>query len=529
MADDKDKGLPRMGTQESPYGTMGTGALEMRPEDQAPEMASVVPPSEAPPAMGAPAPPESVLGTDVPAGQKIPENRMKQAEHLSESPHAEEQFRGKQEFHNRMKDFGQKQNLVQSSMLALNPNDPDYLNKLAAHHAAEGVIREEKSHYEQSHPWGSMQSAHPGILGKIGHVAGEIGNIAGNAIAPQVTANIPGSQLNLAGEANKGAGEVAEAGKEAKGAAETGETEAKGEAEKELASKTGQEETNLENKPAVEPTLLQDYTKAVQEAVSHGQDPSKSPKVQQLQDAITGIQRQPNAPEKTPAHITTMGPDGKSHIMERDPATGQYSIDRGVAPPNYAQVLPQTLETKTTELLGPDGVQHRYQYNDATRKYDIDMGPAPTGQAGHQIFQAAAIEKLGPQIIADINANREILGNLSSYYKQWLSGTPVGDPKAGELMAELMSFAATQPALHAFRSTNAMEAFEKMVGGLAKNPDAIIASINGMMKLPQTFTNLPQRGGSQKGGNTPPAGGPLSVKDWLAQRQATQGGANAGH
>jgi hypothetical protein len=100
---------------------------------------------------------------------------------------------------------------------------------------------------------------------------------------------------------------------------------------------------------------------------------------------------------------------------------------------------------------------------------------------------------MAPKIIDDINANREVLGKLSSYYKQWLSGTPVSDPKASQMMAELMSFAATQPALHAFRSTNAMEAFEKIIGGLAKDPDSTIATIQGMLKLPETFTNMPQR------------------------------------
>ena len=40
-----------------------------------------------------------------------------------------------------------------------------------------------------------------------------------------------------------------------------------------------------------------------------------------------------------------------------------------------------------------------------------------------------------------------------------------------------------------------MEAFEKMIGGLAKNPDATIATIQGLLKTPEAFTNLPSRGG----------------------------------
>jgi hypothetical protein len=84
------------------------------------------------------------------------------------------------------------------------------------------------------------------------------------------------------------------------------------------------------------------------------------------------------------------------------------------------------------------------------------------------------------------------------------------------MMTELMSFAAMQPALHAFRSTNAMEAFEKMIGGLAKNPDSTIATINGLLKTPEAFTNLPNsnRKSTSGGNNAPqrPAGVPENAQ-----------------
>ena len=198
-------------------------------------------------------------------------------------------------------------------------------------------------------------------------------------------------------------------------------------------------------------------------------------------------------------HITTMV-GGEAHIMERDPKTGAYTIDRGKAVPSYGATAPQT---RTTELLGADNVMHRFQFNPETKTYDIDLGPAPTGTAAHQIFQAGAIEDLAPKVIDDINAHREVLGKLSSYYKQWLAGTPISDPVASQMMAELMSLAAMQPALHAFRSTNALEAFEKLIGGLAKDPDSTIATIQGLMKTPQAFTDI-ARGGphNPKGGGT---------------------------
>jgi len=46
-----------------------------------------------------------------------------------------------------------------------------------------------------ANPWGTPNN-HPGKLGKVAHIFSEVGNIAGNIVAPNVMANIPGTQLN---------------------------------------------------------------------------------------------------------------------------------------------------------------------------------------------------------------------------------------------------------------------------------------------------------------------------------------------
>jgi hypothetical protein len=50
--------------------------------------------------------------------------------------------------------------------------------------------------FDKAHPWGSDISAHPGLLGKIGHVAGLIGQTAGAIVAPGAVAQIPGTRIN---------------------------------------------------------------------------------------------------------------------------------------------------------------------------------------------------------------------------------------------------------------------------------------------------------------------------------------------
>ena len=85
--------------------------------------------------------------------------------------------------------------------------------------------KESVNQYEQAHPWGSDVSAHPGMLGKIGHALGRIGNAAGDFAAPGLMLGIPGSDLNrrmqsqqnLAGEVATQKPELAELAGEQKG------------------------------------------------------------------------------------------------------------------------------------------------------------------------------------------------------------------------------------------------------------------------------------------------------------------------
>ena len=68
---------------------------------------------------------------------------------------------------------------------------------------------------------------HPGLWGKIGHVAGLIGQTAGAAINPGIVENIPGTRLNRA-------------------AREAGESEALGKAEERETAAAAQEGVDQE-------------------------------------------------------------------------------------------------------------------------------------------------------------------------------------------------------------------------------------------------------------------------------------------
>jgi hypothetical protein len=70
--------------------------------------------------------------------------------------------------------------------MAAKTNDPQYTEQAAR-------IKEAKLAYEKEHPWGSKESAHPGILGKLGHVAEVIGQRA-PGLAP-IVSTLPGSEV----------------------------------------------------------------------------------------------------------------------------------------------------------------------------------------------------------------------------------------------------------------------------------------------------------------------------------------------
>ncbi len=111
----------------------------------------------APIAAAAPVMPQSSLGAKIPSGALIP------------TTHAE----GKAEYSELM------------PRITAAPGTADYFRQ-----------RQQQLDFKTQHPWGDPISAHPGVLGKIGHVASTIGNIAGSIVAPGTMALIPGTQLH---------------------------------------------------------------------------------------------------------------------------------------------------------------------------------------------------------------------------------------------------------------------------------------------------------------------------------------------
>jgi hypothetical protein len=357
---------------------------------------------------------------------------------------------------NTIKQEGQSQFKLGMPHVTDQPETPGYYQQ-----------REAVNQYEKEHPWGSDISAHPGFLGKIGHALGVAGNIAGEAFAPGVMLNIPGSDLNrrlqsnenLKGEVATQKPELAELAGEQKGALQEQRDEA---AEKRLQESLGSHE-----KVAGEET--QSREKIAGEGNVNKMDIAK----------LEADNRAAIAAGK-PQPTKTIMVGGNAHIMERDPQTGAYSIDRGEAPPNYAMVAPSL---RTIDVIDPQTGLPTIQTLGGQNK-----GIAATGAYGHEMAQAGAVERAGTQLKQSIQANKNHLGNIGAIVNSAFLGTPLDDPVAKGL--------ATQP----------IKTFEQIVGGIPDNPDALIAAIDA---IGGTAHNI-----NPTVNATPPAAGGGGFKAW---------------
>lgn len=225
--------------------------------------------------------------------------------------------------------------------------------------------------------------------------------------------------------------------------------------------------------------------------------------------------------QKPPVANATQVPgviNGKPSFAWKIPGkTGFYDengnkIEGFTPPPTYAEVAPamqtQRLEAQHVTLLGPNGEQEIYTYNPATRSYTNPQGEAVSGAEGSRVLQAGHVIQAGQNLIDFVQAHPELAGHFDDYAKAAALGTPLSDPNEQYLASLIGSFAALNPAMHGFRSIEALKTFEKLMGGITNNPQSIVSGVQGMMQTAQTFN--PNAGQH-------PTGGPR------AQKQSNKG------
>jgi hypothetical protein len=183
---------------------------------------------------------------------------------------------------------------------------------------------------QRAHPWGTAEN-HPGIAGKIGHIAGRIGNIAGAALAPGVTALIPGSDLNRQMQESNATRELGEAQtREAENKLRGAQTE---NLESEIKAREGESHQELVRDPAGNVTGWKDQKGL------HAIEEPETP--QAIKDIASSEQKKPQFEKDKQGNIVSLTTD----------QNGQTKAQL-----IYEAKPEQKLETK--EIVGKDGHIH---------------------------------------------------------------------------------------------------------------------------------------------------------------------------
>lgn len=146
----------------------------------------------------------------------------------------------------------------------------------------------------------------------------------------------------------------------------------------------------------------------------------------------------------------------------------------------------------------------------------------PSGQTESRMQQAETVVRAGDNLISDIKAHKDKLGNAEAIVESAVLNTPWADPETAQLRAEIGSFIALNPAMHGFRGANALQEFQKIVGGIPNNPDALIAAIQGIQKTAGAFNTPSPAGGEGGSGANPGPSGLVGFAAWKAKQGKPQ-------
>lgn len=394
----------------------------------------------------------------------------------------------------------------------LSVHDPEFMNKLLMNDAQHGQILQDEARYKEQHPWGSMESAHPGVLGKIGHAFGEIGNVAGAALAPGLTAAIPGSHLNLQQQEAQGAGEVKQAGAGLEQSAQTAHANAETGA---IPSEIAQREAGT--------------AKTEAETDQIGEQKPET-KFEKLQDgSVIGLTTDPHTGNSTAkllykgdpqkqTDLATLMVGGKPHSVLVDKATGQTIKDLGetkspAAPTGNLIVSPEGVvgQAKPGMKLEP-GTQNIAGFASQGR---------PTTQMRNVAGQAQIVTAGIPNTIAEIDRLKDKLGPVAGRWNEFMQGkVGMDDPDFAGLRADLLMTSSAVALMHARGRLpeNLREEFDRMINSPKQDPENLKAVLNHILPWAQKAQDL----GNGPGPHQP--GGEARHKIRIGAKQYTYNG-----
>ncbi len=480
-----------------------------------------------------PTPPRSILGTDVAPGEQISDKQMPKAEKLSADPKAAANFLGQQDYHNQLSQYGSQRKML-DHMMPTDVTDSAFLPKLNAYRAERGALQEQEANFKKDHPWGSPESAHPGVMGKIGHVLGEIGNVAGQALAPGLTEAIPGSKLNLDAQAAQGAGQIKEAeGQQAAIQKAEAATTTAGAKDTDANVNRPRETSVKEGQLGVNDRLATTHENQLQNQLGEAVRNGDEDQAQKILDMIK--QEKAAAKPVNQQHVLGTDATGKQVEGNYHPDTGTWTKDTGEAIPGFRQLPPQTPAGNL--LVTPEGTitqaksGGKFEPGTQTISGAASLG-RPTTQQRNISAQADVALAGIPDTIAEIKALAPQLGPVAGRWNEFVQGkVGLDNPAFAGLQSDLVMLSSAVALAHARGRLpeNLRQEFDHMMNAPQQTPENLVA----VLEHVSTWMNrMSQMGGSNPfapptntPGATPPAnplGNVPSFADWKKKAGGVQ-------
>jgi hypothetical protein len=335
-----------------------------------------------------------------------------------------------------------------------------------------------------------LGQAHP-LLGKVLGIGAQglaqLGDIGLKTFAPGLEANIPGTEghhnMLVHRDQQQLGQDVANEEKQAQ-TRETNTLPALHQAQAALgAAKLG--ETQQHHQSQIEEQLHTHGYKTAEDGtiqpLAYGEMSEQQQAVHDLKasqeeladasSALKKVQADPNSPQARIAQQRIEGANQARQIALRRLGLSQQEFQANYYGTDTAgNALPGAPATATGQ---PEGI-----------KVASLTKPGVTAQG--KASQGRAVVESATDLKDFIDKNKGAFGNIDQYWQQYMNGTPIADPTASKAMAKIASFAALQPALHGFKSHDAMREFAKMIGGIPKNPEALKAAIDGLVESAAT-------------------------------------------
>jgi hypothetical protein len=347
----------------------------------------------------------------------------------------------------------------------------------------------EQADLERSHPWGSPISAHPSGWGELAHVASRIGNIAGDALAPRVMAEIPGTDLNK-------------------------QLERSGQ-QKGFTAATENQWKNLQGEKAKADVPLEEAQTAAINAKTPWEAPLEQSEVGKNRATVLNLlnpqaktdyeqwqKQNPNAPVEdwlklqaaNKPHTDTFEEQAYADALKKNPNLTREQFNHNWTPVNQTPLIIPMGEPNAGQIGGtfnPRSGTVTEKTPGATTSAGANL-TKPTGQSRSMSEMASSVLEQIPAIKKEVKDLQEQIGPGAGRWNEfWVNKGGIDDPKFAALDTDLDLLASAIVRTHfgARGGQQYREALRKQFGE-AQSPDDLISRIDSADKWIKGYADM---------------------------------------